>query len=615
MIKFYNKKNIERFIIDRWDAPLSYLFLSISLFLSLLLFSTKQCVANGVDFSMLLDLSKQVSTSNSGAGVDPIQKVLQQIPGMNQLPYVVVKKSKSSQATSPDSPRIIAYNPKSNFIFAFNGGHSHGLGNQTIETIEFNSKEGRFIFREIPLPYQGQPIKENPEKCQACHDQKPIWESYFLWPNLIGAVEDDITGDSYFTQFEEMRSKPETRYGVLGHLDKNARAYWQTHSHRYAFESKTSPNFTFGAFLSDLNRERIKSLIQKDPRISPLRYAIIGAIECQDTPIQKFLPVSLRGQIRLSYEDYFKETLQLNRDDFDRRFIEIYSDPKIPQNRRAADVYEGHQKGKEFKRKLHPTDRFSDNEDSKIISRLRYLVEGLGGNLNWSMSFNRKAYALSDGTYFWDDWEKQGTSLFEPHVDADLHIAFQRKIMEDNPLSFLSSEDDEPKAPPFCEQLEAKSLKTLQQAISNGWKGFRSSSLCSSPTQPFLEIEKQHFVIEEAVSPFIERAASSSDLLADTRREFGFFEGMNEKGARELLLLRKIDHSYLLRSSSQGGDSMFTLSTYQNGRVNHIRMKKNKDSISILGSSIKNLNETYPNLNALLTQLQLKHNLGKEVEK
>lgn len=113
--------------------------------------------------------------------------------------YVVMYRSRSLQAASPDSPRIITFTPSARFVLTYNGGAPGQKGSNAVETVQFHSDSNTFEFREIEfLNGEAPKISDpNPSKCMRCHqsvdrvniDPRPNWEPYNVWPGAIGSFK------------------------------------------------------------------------------------------------------------------------------------------------------------------------------------------------------------------------------------------------------------------------------------------------------------------------------------------------------------------------------------------------------------------------------------------
>ena len=100
--------------------------------------------------------------------------------------YTLMRRSRSSQQASPQSPRAIVFGGDAKFIFTFNGGTPGQTGHDRVEMIQFReagrglSSGGRFEFREIQFsPTGSRPTisEPNPARCTECHQSTlhPIW--------------------------------------------------------------------------------------------------------------------------------------------------------------------------------------------------------------------------------------------------------------------------------------------------------------------------------------------------------------------------------------------------------------------------------------------------------
>lgn len=113
--------------------------------------------------------------------------------------YLVLYRSRSLQAASPEAPRILSFSPTGKLVLTFNGGDPGVRGGETLEVMQFRDGADRFEFREIAFDGTSAPriSDANPAKCVACHqsasrsgvDMRPNWEPYDVWPGAIGSVD------------------------------------------------------------------------------------------------------------------------------------------------------------------------------------------------------------------------------------------------------------------------------------------------------------------------------------------------------------------------------------------------------------------------------------------
>lgn len=131
--------------------------------------------------------------------------------------YLMSYRSRSLQSATPEAPRILLFNPITDFVASFNG-HQAKRGSQNIETVRFNHKTDRFEFRELTFDNKNKPTlsEVNPKKCLECHqsltrdqaDPRPNWEPYFMWPGFYGSVDGKL-----------VRSKNELSHDQLKRMD------------------------------------------------------------------------------------------------------------------------------------------------------------------------------------------------------------------------------------------------------------------------------------------------------------------------------------------------------------------------------------------------------------
>lgn len=153
-----------------------------------------------------------------------IPSVLEKLPESFLSNQVFMYRSASLQEASWQKPRVILFNDDASFILTFNSDSS------TFETVTFDTKADRFLFREISFAEGRVNFGEtNPQKCLDCHqvgkknedavDPRPIWEPYPVWPGAYGAQQSNIFNDNRIyendtgTSFgEQIQSDAEAEY-------------------------------------------------------------------------------------------------------------------------------------------------------------------------------------------------------------------------------------------------------------------------------------------------------------------------------------------------------------------------------------------------------------------
>jgi len=196
-------------------------------------------------------------------------------------------------------PRAIVYGSKANFIISFNGNKAQ-RGFDLLEVVEFNQKEKRFEYREIQFneknltntaPFKISEIGGPSGKCLQCHrNQRPIWETYPIWPGFFGADDDYPIGKS--ANGSVLRVKE-------AHMSKSLEAWSQfkksaSAKDRYKYLPELAdteifygmgkrPNSDLGALIIKMNIERIAREIKlKTPK--EFKYAYLFSSRCFNEP-------------------------------------------------------------------------------------------------------------------------------------------------------------------------------------------------------------------------------------------------------------------------------------------------------------------------------------------
>ena len=128
---------------------------------------------------------------------------------------VAAYESGSIQEGSFTEPRVIVFGLDAKFVFTFNGG-PHQYGGASLETMQFDSINKRFLFREVTFKHEAGTAptgldaneieaendrwiisKPNPAKCLACHGQAhpgPIQDNHYTWAGFYGSNDDLLFG-------------------------------------------------------------------------------------------------------------------------------------------------------------------------------------------------------------------------------------------------------------------------------------------------------------------------------------------------------------------------------------------------------------------------------------
>ena len=232
--------------------------------------------------------------------VQSVENLLELLPKTFLDHYVLMHQSQSLQASSYDSPRAIVYGNDSTLTMAF-GGHAQQFAGNDIEFIQYRSSSRSFEFREISFASEvgtgGRPrvSQANPAVCLGCHggdDPRPNWEPYNRWPGAFGSVAAGISIDRSpesalqlepFRKFIQNQAQ-HPRYRFLGQA-------YDTYYPSIGFYDVDSVG-RLTQQLARLNIQRVVRLIQSKPHYFEYKFAILGAVFCEQ-PISPFLPPEL----------------------------------------------------------------------------------------------------------------------------------------------------------------------------------------------------------------------------------------------------------------------------------------------------------------------------------
>jgi len=345
-------------------------------------------------------------------------------------------QSSQSAGVSPEFPRVIARNNK--MILAFTGDPSSKENFGRLEIIEYESNSGDFKFREIVFG-EGRPAQfhDSPESCVACHDGRPIWTGYQLWPGAYGSNNDLLVSPHRRSpfRFDERIALEKFLKQQLGTL------YEQLDTSRYLPEQiklNHEPNVTLTQHLSLLNTHRILTQLKSSDRYPLYEFALAAAsYGCEG--IERFLPAEervllerrVRGRVKGLPEGevmaaLVEDTANKSRER-DGRLL-----------RRFNEALQGKFTAREFAQEFEP--EFHAQIDK--VSALRYLAEGMGVDSS-QFSLDR-------------DPGHSGLVLSSPLLGAgDLHEYFLKPNMAKHLDSDKVYRDE------YCKRLRELSLAAL----------------------------------------------------------------------------------------------------------------------------------------------------------
>ena len=322
---------------------------------------------------------------------------------------IVVYGSRSLQPASPAEPRSIVLSRNGDLALAFSAGSP-----RTVDFMQFNGVTEGFEFQRAVFPFKGRAAMSavNPPDCRSCHGQvepRPIWDAYFFWPGVHGSEDDEPLPS-------ELKNLGEFIAG---------RAKKPPYSKLPRIQSVSASDVN--DLLGPGNVKNIARLIRDEPRLRPLRYALLGAMTCND-PIEDFLPARWQA-VRAPFRAYYEDTERKNRRSLEQR-LERHREltgltvPIAQRVRRAAE-----------------SRRAPERPD--MTARMRYLVEGAGVSMKeWSTEFGSNVppgvpgyspnYAFDDrGTTFDRLQRLRWRDYLNPNLETDRWLYGRFKLVSD----------------------------------------------------------------------------------------------------------------------------------------------------------------------------------------
>jgi hypothetical protein len=391
--------------------------------------------------------------------ISTIEELIPALPQDLRTHYALVFSSRSLQDASFANPRVILFGSSAQLIVTFNGDASaHGYA--AVETMEFDARTNRFLFREISFPAdegaRGATISEpNPARCVACHDRpaRPIWDAPPSWPGVYGERYHAGLSPAEMQGMREFlatrASHPRYRHllGATAFADRET--YVQGARAVYNGASIEPPNAQLSALLSTLNMRAILSELAGAPAFAAHRYVLLATAGANCGRLEDFYPAALRSAVNAQFKEFAGVTTSA-----DRRQSELKT------LRRAG-------RGNQTRVLASPTE----------LTALRFVVER-GLNIptqHWTLALERGTYDFSapDGTLTLEQ------ALFErlARSDAALYDLAEYRT--------FASEDS------YCQHLRRESRRSLSTWYGSGMKSEQSAAppvsdgLESSP--PLLE--------------------------------------------------------------------------------------------------------------------------------
>jgi hypothetical protein len=288
---------------------------------------SKRYIRHGMPIEEELTLEK-LSDQMDSRGVRTIEEFISILPPyMKNDNYVLMYRSRSLQAATPESPRAILYTPSARLILSFNGGNPGSRGADTIELIQFRDKDKTFEFREIYFPKNGRPevSQANPRKCLECHqsparkglDLRPNWEPYNIWPGAFGSNSGHISRGPLkkSSKFIEEKTVPQDETFLeeqaiepllLKRFFEGIKPFHPRFQQLGAFDDHATVKLT--EHLSVLNFQRVARIIQALPIFRTHRPMIELGIRCRSNFFRNPLVRWHLSRPVTKYYDYRSET-------------------------------------------------------------------------------------------------------------------------------------------------------------------------------------------------------------------------------------------------------------------------------------------------------------------
>ncbi|MGZ3707575.1 MAG: hypothetical protein ACXVBC_01635 [Bdellovibrionota bacterium] len=279
--------------------------------------------------------------------------------------------------------------------------------------MQFRDHDSSFELNEIVFEKNKKPLlRESPFECRTCHGNpvKPIWDSYHVWPESYGSVDDYLTYIGKESQalihfakavLEPQQKNLSGRYGLLNTegLPIYSDNQFGTHYRPFPairFNPFSGVNTEYNSRLSWLNEKHIAhDLLHAVPY--SYRYALLAAaMSCPE--IEKSIPKNLQKHHVLRFDQLLADTTDKIQTEYAKRLERLKSygldfDPEAdPKNGKGEDLYY-------FNRSANNDFNLSD---VRVLAALRYLVEPLGVKTSeWSLTKETDSYAIHEGLGHW----------------------------------------------------------------------------------------------------------------------------------------------------------------------------------------------------------------------
>jgi mono/diheme cytochrome c family protein len=406
--------------------------------------------------------------------IETIEELIAALPLDLRTHYTLVFSSRSLQEASFANPRAILFGTSAQFIVTFNGDAS-ARGYGAVETMEFDARGNRFLFREIAFrPDEASPgaalISEpNPARCAACHGRpaRPIWDASPSWPGVYGEryhaglSSAELKGMREFLSAQSNHPRYHHLLGASAFADRET--YVQSSRGLYNGVSIEPPNAQLSALLATLNVRSIDSELAGHPAFNAHSYVLLAAAGSNCGAVADFYPAAMRSDIDADFKKFSGATTLADRRQLQTKTLRLAG--RENPNRGLALTTE--------------------------LTKLRFVSERSLGipTRHWALAFERGTYDFSapDGTLTMEQ------ALFERVVRGDVAL---RDLVS---YRTFNSEDA------YCEHLRRESRQALAK-----WYGAGMNSPPGAETAAAPSVGDGH----RSDAPLIERCAAchSSDV-------------------------------------------------------------------------------------------------------
>jgi len=393
--------------------------------------------------------------------VNSIEKLLSLLPLSYRSNYLLVYASRALGLASADRPRAILFGNGAKTVLSFGTIPRDPLFN-TLEVLRFDDKSQQFELRTIEFGHprgadtaiRRRVSAPNPARCLSCHgaSPRPVLEGFGAWPGVYFSEQNTLWPKEreQFKNFEKTRAN-DPRYRRL--TAGGASPVWTARG-----RENFGPNlvYKFQSLITDLFAKRISADLTSNATLKRFRYALLGALSCDEDP-EGFLTPEARSQLPGTSDGLRQDSDQKALD------FEAYNDELL------ATLFPGKPES------MYQTEEFQEayrrvgdgaNFDSVRLSRLRYLLEGLGQKMGWALTRQLAGAPYSDayGFFMLRDLEaifwNQALSAPEDSGLIAKYLVVEERIGKGQdtiaaPYYFGK------KDPSICADLKAKSIAAL----------------------------------------------------------------------------------------------------------------------------------------------------------